>query len=83
MAGIDKSSDKVKIECELEGYERALTVLPARFDSTTWGNALFGFVPGLLYAGVDAVSGAIHDYPNSVVVRLKRERTEAEVASAR
>jgi hypothetical protein len=58
-------------------------VLPARFDSTPWGNALFGFVPGLLYAGVDAVSGAIHEYPNSFVARLKRERPEAGTASAR
>jgi hypothetical protein len=68
VISVDKSKGNIMVECERDGYERTLAVLPARFDGMTWGNAIIG---GLMGAGIDVLTGAMHRYPNSILVRLK------------
>lgn len=67
---VSKSSTPIEVTCVLHGYlETSVRVSPA-IQGWTAGNALFGGVVGLV---VDAGSGAIHEYPTEIVVKLTPE----------
>ena len=72
---IEKSNDDIAIVCRKEGYENGVATLPSNFEGMTWGNIIFG---GIIGVGVDAASGAMHEYPTSVSIYM----TESEDAAS-
>ena len=72
---LDKSAENVAIVCEKDGYLDAAGVLASTFEGMTVGNVLFG---GLIGVGVDAASGAMHEYPGNVALVLAPEAFPSE-----
>lgn len=66
---IDKSKDNVGIICEKDGYFNGAAALSSDFKAMTFGNIIFGAIV-IVGVGVDAASGAMHEYPASVTVVL-------------
>jgi hypothetical protein len=64
---LEKSKDDVTIVCRKDGYLDASSQLGSKFEGWTFGNIIFG---GLVGVAVDAGSGAMHDYPQSVTLVL-------------
>lgn len=64
---IDKSKDRITINCEKDGFEQSTGSLSAKFQGMTFGNILFG---GLIGVAIDAGSGAMSEYPDSLDVIL-------------
>jgi hypothetical protein len=71
---VDKSQHDITVRCSRDGYEDAVATFDSEFQGMTAGNILFGGVIGL---GVDAASGAMHEYDDTVTVLL-REIEEPE-----
>jgi hypothetical protein len=71
---VDKSQHNITVRCRREGFEDAVGTFDSEFQGMTAGNILFGGVIGL---GVDAASGAMHEYDNTVTIIL-REAEEPE-----
>ena len=64
---LDKSQGNISITCEKSGYFNGASALSSEFKAMTFGNIIFG---GIIGVGVDAASGAMHEYPESVTVVL-------------
>ena len=64
---VERSKHDIHVACDKEGYETGQDVLVSGFEGWTVGNIVFGGPIGLV---VDASSGAINQYPASVVVTL-------------
>jgi hypothetical protein len=65
---LEKSKNDIQVLCTKPGFEDAAAVIPADFQGWTIGNVLIG---GLIGLGVDAATGAIHEYPNAFQVQMK------------
>lgn len=72
---IDKSQDSVVVRCRLDGYEDSVGTLSADFQGMTFGNILFG---GIIGVGVDAASGAMHEYEPTITVIMHESDPELE-----
>jgi len=64
---VPKGRNDVVVSCSKAGYRDAKAPLLASFEGWTFGNVLFGGIVGVF---VDAGSGAMHDYPQSIKVTL-------------
>lgn len=64
---LDKSKDNVSVLCEKDGYQPSAGTLASSFEGMTFGNIIFG---GIIGVGVDAASGAMNKYPDSVTIQL-------------
>lgn len=64
---VAKSSDAISVSCTREGYLEAAGTLASSFQAMTFGNIIFG---GLIGVAVDAVSGAMHEYPPLITITL-------------
>jgi len=64
---IDKSKDAVSVNCTKEGHDDGAETMASSFQGMTFGNILIG---GIIGIGIDAASGAMHFYPDSVEVFL-------------
>ena len=64
---LEKSKDEVSVVCSKDGYFDGVQVLSSSFQGMTFGNIIFG---GFIGLGVDAASGAMHEYPDNVTVVL-------------
>lgn len=67
---VSKSKHNVSVMCEKEGYQSGAGVLSSSFQAMTIGNLLFG---GIVGVAIDASSGAMNKYPDSVTVLLVPE----------
>lgn len=67
---IGKDKDAVDISCELSGYHTTTRKLDSTFQGMTLGNVLLG---GIIGIAVDAGSGAMNEYPESISIRLMPE----------
>lgn len=67
---VSKGRQNINVFCSRDGFEDGAGTLPSEFQTMTIGNAVFGGIIGL---GVDAASGAINEYPDSILVHLRRE----------
>ena len=77
---VDKSQYEITVSCQLDGYEEAVGTVEPEFEDMTVGNILLGGVIGI---GVDAASGAMHEYrPNVTVVLHEVEETVEEAEEA-
>ena len=74
---IDKSQDNIAILCSREEHQDSHAVLSSTFQSTTFGNILLG---GFIGVAIDASSGAMNKYPDSITIVLVPESFESEVA---
>lgn len=66
-ANISRSSQAITVNCTRPGSLPAVQTIPAEFQAMTAGNILLGGVIGL---AVDAASGAIARYPETVTLSL-------------
>lgn len=64
---IDKSKNDLAVKCSEPGYQQATMSTSPTFVGTTFGNIIFGGVPG---AVVDAATGADYAYPKEIDVNL-------------
>ena len=64
---VEKDKDPIHVECAKHGYLDSVGELSSEFEAMTFGNIIFG---GLIGVGVDAVSGAMHEYPPLVTITL-------------
>jgi hypothetical protein len=74
-AFISKSRHDLAINCTLPGYYPGAAVLESSFQDMTYGNLIIGGLIGVL---VDTSSGAIKQYPRSVIVLLDRKPAPGE-----
>ncbi len=68
---IEKGRKDIVVTCSRRGYKEASAPLLSTFEGWTFGNILFG---GLIGVAVDAGSGAMHDYPQSIRITLIPEQ---------
>lgn len=66
-ASLSKSFGRVDVQCTKEGYQPSVGVLAADFQAMTLGNIILG---GIIGIAVDAASGAMMQYPQSVKYTL-------------
>jgi hypothetical protein len=64
---VEKARGTIAVLCKKEGYQDASGELAAEFQAMTLGNILFGGIVGVV---VDAASGAMNQYPESVTITL-------------
>lgn len=64
---VERSMDNIGVICTKEGYFDGAASLSSDFQAMTFGNIIFG---GFIGLAVDASSGAMHEYPESVTVVL-------------
>ncbi len=62
---VDKSSQNISVLCTREEHQDSAGVLSSTFESMTFGNILFG---GVIGVAIDASSGAMNQYPDSVTI---------------
>jgi len=65
---VDRSRHPLDVRCTKEGYAEGHKLVHPGFEAMTLGNVLIGGVVGL---GIDAASGAINQYPDSIQVEMK------------
>jgi hypothetical protein len=68
---VDKSRKDLSVSCRKEGYQPGEGKVASKFHPMTFGNILFG---GIIGIGIDAASGAMTEYDESVAVRLIPEQ---------
>jgi hypothetical protein len=64
---VDKSRREISVSCEREGYRNAVGILDSDFQATTLGNLIIG---GIIGVGVDAASGAMNEYDESIIIHM-------------
>lgn len=64
---VEKDKDVIQVTCKKAGFKDGTGELASSFESMTLGNILIGGVIGI---GIDAASGAMHQYPSTVTIRL-------------
>lgn len=64
---VDRSKTDMNVNCTKPGWNDAHAVIPSDFEGWTLGNIIFG---GIIGVGVDAATGAMHDYPNAFQVPM-------------
>lgn len=65
---MSKSSNALPIECVKPCYVNSVNYITPGAEIMTAGNVIFGGVVGL---GVDAASGAMNHYPDTVTVAMQ------------
>jgi hypothetical protein len=76
QVNIDRGTNHV-IRFELEGYETYETQLTRKISFWFWGNALNGFVPGMI---IDMFTGSMYNLlPENINVELVPAKVEAPV----
>lgn len=76
---LEKSKNDVSIVCSKDGHFDGVHVLSSTFQNMTFGNIVFG---GFIGLGVDAASGAMHEYPDNVTVILIPKEFSSEQVMA-
>lgn len=64
---LDRSVDTANVICKKDGYFDEMSTLSSSFHGMTFGNVLLG---GLIGVAVDAASGAMYEYPESITISL-------------
>jgi hypothetical protein len=74
---VGKDYESVTVLCRKEGFEETTGVIGSEFQAMTLGNILLGGVVGVV---VDAASGAMMKYPESVTFTLIPKMFDSEAA---
>ena len=64
---VEKDKDVIRVVCKKEGFLDNAGELASKFEAMTFGNIIFG---GIIGVGVDAASGAMHEYPPLLTITL-------------
>ncbi|RKQ69484.1 hypothetical protein DES40_2285 [Litorimonas taeanensis] len=75
---IPRSKKTLKVECNKEGYEVATKNIVGRIEGSTGGNILLG---GPIGVGVDALSGAIYKYPDTILIPMDELNPSSDLTS--
>ncbi len=67
---IPKSRHALVVMCSKPGWKNATATVPSTLESRMPGNFVFGVVVG---AGVDAATGAMNEYPDTIQVPMRRD----------
>lgn len=70
---IEKSKNDISVICEKPGHQKSASSLSSDLHGMTMANALMGLVLGPIGIGIDAASGAMHNYPPLVNIVLAPE----------
>lgn len=65
---VPRSKKALQLACTKAGYKDATRTVNSKVEATTGGNLLLGGVVG---AGVDAATGALYKYPESVILQME------------
>ncbi|PCJ71884.1 MAG: hypothetical protein COA62_04800 [Rhodobiaceae bacterium] len=66
---VSKSKHDLAVKCTKDGFSDGITTISSTFEGMTLGNVLIG---GVIGVGVDAASGAMNQYPNSIQVQMQK-----------
>jgi len=64
---LPRSKKTLKIECNKAGYQTGTKQVVGRVEGSTAGNILLG---GGIGVGVDALTGAIYKYPDTITIDM-------------
>jgi hypothetical protein len=64
---VGKGAGTISVACKRVGYQDSIGTLASTFQAMTFGNIIFG---GIIGVGVDAATGAMHEYPPMVTITL-------------
>jgi hypothetical protein len=64
---VDKSKHSIAVLCSKPDHETSAGTLASSFEGMTFGNILIGGIVGL---AIDASSGAINKYPESITITV-------------
>ncbi len=67
---IRRAKAAIDVECNKTGYETGSRTVESKMEGTTGGNVVAGGFVGL---GVDAMTGAMFKYPDTIIVEMKPE----------
>ena len=67
-AQIRRAKAAIDVECSKPGYMTASRTVESKMEGTTGGNVVAGGFVGL---GVDAMTGAMFKYPDTIVVEMQ------------
>lgn len=73
---VQKDKDPISVTCKKPGFLDSIGEMSSEFEAMTFGNIIFG---GLIGVGVDAISGAMHEYPTLVTITLIPEQFDSSV----
>jgi hypothetical protein len=76
---VDKTKDDILINCAVIGYQPASQYLHSGIATGTYGNIIAG---GLVGWGVDSMTGADNEYPETVSLDLRPLPTDSITSSA-
>jgi len=64
---LPRSKKKVDVTCEKAGYQTGTKSFTGKIEGSTAGNVILG---GGIGVGVDALTGAIYKYPDTIVIDM-------------
>lgn len=65
---VPRSKKALEMACSKAGYKDATETIYSKIEATTGGNLLLG---GPIGAGIDAATGALYKYPETVVLEME------------
>jgi len=65
---VRRAKAAIDVECSKDGYETATRTVESKMEGSTGGNVVAGGFVGL---GVDAMTGAMFKYPDTIVLKMK------------
>ena len=74
---VEKSKQNIAVLCTREEHQDSAGVLSSTFESMTFGNVLFG---GIIGVAIDASSGAMNQYPDSITIVMVPESFSSAAA---
>lgn len=66
---VHRSFEELNVRCEKRGYGKGRLSVKSNTTASVAGNVLLG---GVIGAGVDVANGAAYDYPQNIVVPLRK-----------
>lgn len=66
---VPRSKKALQLACSKAGYEEASRSINSKVEATTGGNLLLG---GFIGAGVDAATGALYKYPETITLPMTK-----------
>ncbi len=79
---VDKTKHDLKILCRKNGYLETEAVLPSGAESSVFANIFFGGT-GLVFWGLDSITGADNSYPSAHAITLASPVTTRETPRGR
>lgn len=71
-ATVHDSYNPLRINCEKDDFEPGTRTVDSSTKAWVFGNILFG---GIIGAGIDIMTGAAYEYPESIVVNIDKTTT--------